>query len=114
ENWAVLNGESWLAGELGNFFNPATGELRRFASLEQPFRGLAISPDGRNLAVVSDSAPQVRVFVISEDEHDARLWPVLELESFPGFHCAFLPDNRTLISIGQNTVDYIHAETVSK
>jgi len=118
-NWVGLNGETWLAGsQLGEFFNPETGKLRRFAmsghySHDYNFTGLAISSDGRNLALVGTGAA-VQVFLVLGSEQAPSLWPVLEIKASPGNKCAFKPDNRTLLSIGSNSVTYIHADTSLK
>lgn len=117
--WVALNGETLLAGPLGTFFNPTRRELHSFITPEHSFRGIAVSPDSRNLAVVNfllGPPSLVRVFAIAEDEKPARLWPVLELEleGFSAYQCAFTPDSRTLILIDQGgVVNYIHANLAS-
>lgn len=117
--WVVLNDETLFAGQLGTFFNPSTRKLRTFATADHSLRGIAVSPDSRNVTIASSlSGPtsQVCVFSIADDEQKARFWPVLELEleAFSANRCAFTPDSRTLIVIDQaGLVNYIHANSAS-
>lgn len=112
-HWVTLNEEILLTGQFGTFFNPATRQFRSFVTPERQVNAIAISPDGRNLAVVSGVATgaQLRVFAIAEEEKPSRLWPVLELETISAYQCAFTPDSRTLLLINQGgRVDYIQAK----
>jgi tRNA A-37 threonylcarbamoyl transferase component Bud32/WD40 repeat protein len=107
--WVTLNGESHLAGSLGQFFNPHKGEMHRIVGPENPYRGITVSPDGRNLAIVGLN---LRVYSISTDETPPRLWPVLELQTGSKSWCAFTPDSRTLMLIGQDQVEYIETSAI--